>query len=118
MGQGPWRWVVLFFTRPIALSDLTALARPLRRREKATVGAKPAAPADEVESRPSRPRSSTPGPGSAQPRVISLRAPALEVGGVSEQPLDTLPAELQSEFRNSGKGALDPPRSGAGGAAG
>jgi hypothetical protein len=118
MGQGPWRWVVLFFTRPIRLSDLTALARPLKQREKAAVVAKPAPVAEEAKAPPPRPRASAAGPGSARPQVVSLRAPALAVGGVSEQPLDTLPAELQNEFRNSGKGALDPPRSGAAGAEG
>jgi len=114
MGQGPWRWVVLFFTRPIRLSDLKSFARPPKRREKAVEPPEPAPRADELKPAPPRRRTAAPGPASARPPVISLRAPALEVGGVSEQPLDSLPAELQSEFRNSSKGALDRPRSGAG----
>ena len=117
MRPGPWQWVVLFFTRPVRVSDLAALARPFKRREKPVEATAP--PVIEVpEAPPSRPRVVAPASGAPRPRVVSLRAQPLEVGGVSEQPLDTFPAELQSEFRNSSKGALDPPRSGAGNYAG
>ena len=115
MRPGPWQWVVLFFTRPVRVSDLAALASPFKRREKPVKATAP--PVIEVpEAPPSRPRVAAPASGAHRPRAVSLRAPPLEVGGVSEQPLDTLPADLQSVFRSSSKLALDPPRSGAGGA--
>lgn len=110
MGQGPWRWIVLFFTRPIHLSDLAALARPLKQREKAVKSLDRAPAADEAEAPPSRPRAVGPGSASGRPPAVSLRDPALEVG-VSEQPLDTLPADLQSEFDSIAKREAERARS-------
>jgi len=111
--MGPWRWVVLFFTRPIHLSDVTALLRPLKRPEKAAVvEAKPVEEA--VSAPPARPRPVAPSV-AARPRLVALRDPALEVG-VSEQPLDTLSAELQSEFDTAAKREAERSRSRTGGA--
>jgi hypothetical protein len=112
MAVGPWRWVVLFFTRPIQLSDLAAFMRPLKRRDK-TATAIAAAPDDDDDTPASRPRTRTPVSAAVRLRGVPLRDPALDVG-VSEQPLDTLPAELQSEFRSSGRGTLDAPPGDAG----
>jgi hypothetical protein len=114
MAVGPWRWVALFFTRPIQVSDLAAFVRSLKRRDKPAT-AIAAAPADEDDLAASRPRTRTPVSAAARLRGFPLRDPALDVG-VSEQPLDTLPAELQSEFRSSGRGRLDAPPGDAGGA--
>ncbi len=109
MAVGPWRWVVLFFTRPIHVSDLTAFARPLKRRAKpATAVAAAAAAADDDAAPVSRPRTRAPVSAAVRLRGVPLRDPALDVG-ISEQPLDTLPAELQSEFRSSVRGMLDSP---------
>ena len=62
MKLGPLRWVVAFFTRPIHLSDLAALLRSLKPREKAKTRPTQAAPDDDAE-RPApdrkRPRSAT-----------------------------------------------------------
>jgi len=93
MRAGPLRWVVLFFTRPIHLSDIAAFLRPLKPRPKSSPVLVPAAVPD--ADRPPRPRAK--GDGSARPQVASVRDPSLDTT-VSEQPLDTLPAELQNEF--------------------
>jgi hypothetical protein len=111
----PWRWVVLFFTRPIHLADVKAFLRPLKRPAKAAVVGVKAAEEDAGAS-PPRPRPVASG-AAARPRVVSLRDPALEVG-VSEQPLDTLPAELQSEFDTASKREAERSRTRAGGAEG
>ena len=109
MGQGPWRWIVLFFTRPIRFSDLAALARPLKQRETTREPPDPMRAADAAEDRPSLPRAPAEGSASARPRTVSLRDP-LEVG-ISEQPLDTLPAELRSEFDSIAKREAERARS-------
>ena len=94
MKLGPLRWVVAFFTRPIHLSDLAALLRSLKPREKAKTGPTQGTPDDDAE-RPARPRAQA--AAGARPQATPIRDPALDVA-VSEQPLDTLPADLQSEF--------------------
>jgi hypothetical protein len=109
--MNPWRWVVLFFTRPIHLSDVTAFLRPLKRPEKAAVVEVKAAE-EPVRASPPRPRPVA--SAVARPRVVPLRDPALEVG-VSEQPLDSLPAELQSEFDSAAKREAERSRTRAGG---
>jgi len=104
--MGPWRWVVLFFTRPVHLSDVKGWLRP-RRNEAAEVAVKAV---EELASippvRPHPPFRTS----AAPPRPLALRDPALEVG-VSEQPLDTLPAELQSEFDSIAKRQAERARS-------
>ena len=115
MRAGPWQWVVLFFTRPVRVSDSGRARAPVQAPRKAgrsdcSAGDRGSRGAAVAATRRRA------GIGRSRPRVVSLRAQPLEVGGVSEQPLDTLPAELQSVFRSSSKAALDPPRSGAGGA--
>jgi hypothetical protein len=87
------QWIVLFFTRPIRLSDVAALLRrvkPVGRKAAAadTIPAEPAA-----NPKPRRPEKA----GEARATSPSLLHTDLEVS-VSEQPLDTLPAELQSEL--------------------
>jgi hypothetical protein len=86
------RWLVLFFTRPIRLSDFA----PSRRRPDPRE-------ADDVEAAAARrerlatPRPVAPGAGSERVSRLPARAASVEIE-VSEQPLDTLPAELQEEL--------------------
>jgi hypothetical protein len=108
MRLGPLRWVVAFFTRPIHLSDVAALLRPLKRPAKQGPAVAKAAPVDDDADRPVRPRAKP--SGAPRPPVAPVRDPALDVA-VSEQPLDTLPADLQSEFGVTASPAVAPPRS-------
>jgi hypothetical protein len=86
------KWLVLFFTRPIRLSDLSALAARLKPSPRPDTSS--GAAGDEEQERP-RPRRAA---GDARPSVpSSLLRPELEVA-VTEQPIDTLPAELQEEL--------------------
>jgi hypothetical protein len=75
------------------MSDVTAFLRPLKRQKKSApaVVVVPEAQASE----PSRSRAGSERP--VRSRVASLRDSSLDIG-VSEQPIDTLPAELQNEF--------------------
>jgi hypothetical protein len=115
MAFRPWRWLVFFFTRPIRLSDLSALAARLKPRPKpvstplplpAEIAAVAAAPIEVPRSRPSpsreRPKPRTDAGPSA---VSSIFHPQLEVG-VSEQPLDTLPSDLRDELQRPSTGRL------------
>lgn len=81
-------WVVMFFTRPVRLSDIAAVVRGLREKRSRLAAA--ATLASPIESR-SRIR---PEPSVARDRWVETD-PAVDV---SEQPLDTLPAELRDEF--------------------
>jgi hypothetical protein len=97
MQPGPWRWIVLFFTRPIRLADLKATAGAFKPRPKSAT--LPVAEAEEPARRsPSGPRATT--------AAAVVRDAAADLA-VSEQPLDTLPAELQSEFGISARAPLD-----------
>ena len=107
MKGGPLRWVVAFFTRPIHLSDLKTIGRVLkpRPRVKVQVEAIVAAPAV-VAERPARPR---PKADAVRAKIPPAHRASFDVA-VSDVPLDTLPADLQSEFGHStGPAPLDPP---------
>lgn len=103
MQPGPLRWIVLFFTRPIHIADVKSFLRALKPRPKpaAVAAAEPDKPA---ERRPSRPRPA--GSDAARPAGVAARDTSMDVA-ISEQPLDTLPADLQSEFGVSVPAAAD-----------
>ena len=85
-------WVVLFFTRPVHWSDAKAVLgrfEPRARRKAAADAMR-----DEPVARPARPVVQM---SAAQAVVASLDYSAQDMA-VSEQPLDTLPAELQLEL--------------------
>ena len=86
------RWVVLFFTRPVHWSDAKAVLGRLEPRARGRAAA--AAMLDEPVARPARPAVQK---RAAQAVVASLDYSAQDMA-VSEQPLDTLPAELQLEL--------------------
>jgi hypothetical protein len=89
-------WLILIFRRPLKLSDAAVLLRPFRRRRSI-----PEEPEEEFRAtRPSGPPQAQ--PGSASSWRDDVKDSAVDV---SEQPLDTLPAELQDELRRR-----DPPR--------
>lgn len=94
------RWLVLFFTRPIRLSDFA----PARRRPDPQ-DADDVDPAAARRERLARPRPVAPEAGSERVSGLPVQAASVEIE-VSEQPLDTLPAELQEELLN------EPARSG------
>jgi hypothetical protein len=106
MKRGPLAWLVAFFTRPIRPADVSAVLRSLKPRLKARPRAPSAAPDDDRE-RTARPRPSP--AGGARAPAAPIRDNTFDVA-VSEQPLDTLPAELQSEFGLTSRPApLAPP---------
>jgi hypothetical protein len=84
--------LVLFFTRPIRLSDFA----PGRRRPDPP-DADDVEPAAARRERPARPRPVAPEARSDRVSGLPAQAASVEVE-VSEQPLDTLPAELQEEL--------------------
>lgn len=89
MRLGPLRWVVLFFTRPVRLSDVAALSRLFKPRAKssaeagAVLGERARGPLRQSPER-SAPRHGFP--------TLDQSSQGVDV---SEQPLDTLPADLQ-----------------------
>jgi hypothetical protein len=95
MRPGLFDWLILIFRRPLKLSDAAVLLRPFKRRSI------PEEPEEEFRAtRPSAP------PRAHSAPVSSWRGDATDSAvDVSEQPLDTLPAELQDELRRR-----DPPR--------
>lgn len=104
------QWLVLFFTRPIRLSDFSALASRLKPRPKADsapASASASAAPIAAQPAPSEPARKPKARGAdARPSVVSsLFHPELEIG-VSEQPLDSLPAELQDELVRPKSGRL------------
>lgn len=86
------RWVVFFFRRPVRLADFAVLLRLFRSHPKgsAETSAEPREPAPE-------PLRKLPGKAATPGRLPAVSEPPLGVD-VSEQPLDTLPAELQVEL--------------------
>jgi len=86
------RWLVLFFTRPIRLSDFV----PSRRRPDPR-DADDVEPAAAGRERLARPLPVAPESGSARVSRLPAQTASVEIE-VSEQPLDTLPAELQEEL--------------------
>ena len=112
-----WQWLVLFFSRPVRFSDVSALARRLKPRAKADRLAEPVAAAPiEVQPRSSaRAIERKERAADTRPSIVSsMFRPELEIG-VSEQPLDTLPAELQDELVRPSTGRLQGSLSGQGG---
>jgi hypothetical protein len=110
----PWQWLVFFFSRPIHFSDLSALARRFKPRPKADPT--PAAAADmpvakqprvtsPVKERKARGSDNPTGSDTRPSSVSSMFHPELEIG-VSEQPLDSLPADLQDELVRPSTGRL------------
>lgn len=93
-------WVVLFFTRPVHWSDAKAVLGRLEPRARGRAAAAAAAMLDEPVARPARPAMQT---SAAQAAAASLHYSAQDIA-VSEQPLDTLPAELQLELANMSAG--------------
>ena len=92
MRAGPFRWVVLFFSRPVSLSDGAAIRRLFRRRRP--IKAETEGENDVSATKPSRLHSGE----DVSDDHWSDRRPSAAVD-VSEQPLDTLPAELQEALR-------------------
>src|SRR5450432_591768 len=112
-----WQWLVLFFSRPVRFSDVSALARRLRPRAKADrLPAPDSAAPIEAPPRPSSRANERKAPAAdTRPSIVSsMFHPELEIG-VSEQPLDSLPAELQDELTRPSTGRLQGSLSGQGG---
>ena len=110
MRGGPLGWVIAFFTRPIRLSDLSAVMRSLKPRAKAASEAEQGS--GSAREHAAQPRSQA--AGGPRPQVAMVRDTSLDVA-VSEAPLDTLPAELQSEFGvTTSPTPLDTPARGGG----
>jgi hypothetical protein len=116
MKPRPWQWLVLFFTKPIRFSDFAALAGRLKPRAKAEGRAEPA-PAATIDVAPmplslARELKRAVAADTRPSGMSSMFHQELEIG-VSEQPLDTLPAELRDELvrPSSGglQGSLSPP---------
>ncbi|MEP7138327.1 MAG: hypothetical protein ABI745_01795 [Caldimonas sp.] len=111
MASRPWQWLVFFFTRPIRLSDLSALAArmsPKRRRaaEPLPPAAASAAPIEVPRARSTLPSERPALRVQAKPKgAASMFRPELGIG-VSEQPFDTLPAELRDELQRPGSGRI------------
>ena len=102
-----WQWLVFFFTRPVHFSDLSTFASRMKPKAK-TAPAPDVAAVPIVATSPTRsvPRErKVPGTGTASAAVSSMFHPELEIG-VSEQPLDTLPAELRDELQRPSTGGL------------
>jgi len=87
-----FRWLVVFFSRPIRLSDGAAILRLFKKRRAAAIE-----PEDKNDFRPTRPSSFRDDP-SRDHWPDRRPVAAIEI---SEQPLDTLPAELQDELRQT-----------------
>lgn len=111
MASRPWHWLVFFFTRPIRLSDLSALAARMSPKPRAKAEAMPPeAPAEmpievpRARSVPSRERPAPWAQTKAQTASSMLR-PELGIG-VSELPFDTLPAALRDELQRPGTGHM------------
>jgi hypothetical protein len=103
-----WQWLVFFFTRPVHFSDLSMLASRMKPKAKAapSPGATASAPIVVAAAAPSTPRErQVPRAVVASSVVSSMFHPKLEIG-VSEQPLDTLPAELRDELQRPSTGGL------------
>ena len=96
-----WQWLVFFFTRPIRYSDVSALASRMKPRPKAAPSpvTPSAAPIEVQSSLPAPVRERKTARRDARPSAApSMFRPQLEIG-VSEQPIDTLPAELRDELQ-------------------
>jgi hypothetical protein len=89
-----WRWLVLFFTRPIALSDVRRWVDRSRSLARGRRGATPQG--DDSDFAMTRLLSD-------DARWDASRRPGREGVDVSEQPLHTLPAELQDELLPAAK---------------
>ncbi len=103
-----WQWLVFFFTRPIRFSDLSSLAGRMKPRAKVAPTLVPVAgkPIEVKEAIPAPVRARSAPRADAGPSIVSsMFHPELEVG-VSEQPLDTLPAELRDELQRPSTGRL------------
>ena len=102
------QWLVFFFTRPIRVSDLSALASRMKLRPEA--GPSPMPPSAELIEvqttipAPVRERQAA-RVDARRPVIPSMFRPQLEIG-VSEQPLDTLPADLRDELQRPSTGRL------------
>ena len=100
MRIAPWRWLVIFFTKPIHLADLFAF---LRSRRKAAVPPSREPETETVRRRaPEKPRPAAAGP------EVRVAWPALDSKpgmDVSEQPMDTLPGDLRDELLRAVAGA-------------
>ncbi len=122
MAFRPRRWLVLFFTRPIHLSDFSALAHRLKPKPREKAAPEPVVPtviATVPSSEPIELRRARPSPVRA-PGGVKLATPRKDAGpsvvpsmfhreleiGVSEQPIDTLPAELRDELQRPSTGRL------------
>ena len=106
-----WQWLVFFFTRPIRLSDLSSLASRMMPRAKPgplpLVAAAAPASIDTVPTMPAPARARKTARAAAGPSIVpSMFRPELETGVVSEQPLDSLPAELRDELQRPSTGRL------------
>jgi hypothetical protein len=105
-----WRWLVFFFSRPIHFSDLSALARRFKPQPKAEPKPALAPAAEEAATLRGKERKARAGgkPAGSDTRPSSASSmfhPELEIG-VSEQPLDSLPADLQDELVRPSTGRL------------
>ena len=89
-------WVVLFFTRPVHWSDAKAVLGRLEPRGRRGAAVVATAMPDEPPARPARPAVQK------QAARAAVAVPAFDYSAqdmaVSEQPLDSLPAELQMEL--------------------
>jgi hypothetical protein len=104
MRLGLLRWVVLFFTRPVRLSDFAGILRMFKGRPKSI--AEKVAVVSERVSEPPRMQAES------RATRVSRPAPRESPQGVdvSEQPLDTLPDDLRIELLvpAANSGAPDP----------
>ena len=105
-----WQALVFFFSRPIHFSDLAAVARRFRPRPKADPEPVVVQVAGQPTTLPGRERKASGGDkptgSDTRPSIVSsMFRPELEIG-VSEQPLDSLPAALQDELVRPGTGRL------------
>ena len=115
MAFRPWRWLVLFFTRPIRLSDFALLAAWLKPRARpepasapAVVAVAPSAAATEVPRWKSTlpPEEITASKRASAPMPLAAMLQTELAIAVSEQPIDTLPAELREELQRPPTGRL------------
>ena len=85
-----WRWIRLFFMQPIRVTAIVAaLRRGFERRRRAPIDAQ------ETRLEPPPVRHPPRGTSNDQRRAQGPASVGVEV---SEQPLDTLPVELQAEL--------------------
>ena len=106
-----WQWLAFFFTRPIRFSDLSALASRMKPSAKPAplpvVAAAAPSSIDTVPTMPAPAHVRMKASFDAVPSVVpSMFRPQLETGVVSEQPLDTLPADLRDELQRPSTGRL------------